>query len=151
MQRAWCLLGLGRPAEAQYAFAQARAAGGEMGADAVYGEILTLMQMGLVSEAQRMIETQPITPERRTDLQAELLAARAQAAYDDEDYLLAMRLLDTRRQIAPERRDLALMRAWSLYHTRKLGQSRRLFERLDTELSTPKSREGLRVVTFYPE
>jgi hypothetical protein len=151
MQRAWCLLGLGRPAEAQYAFAQARAAGGEMGADAVYGEILTLMQMGLVGEAQRMIETQPITPERRTDLQAELLAARAQAAYDDEDYILAMRLLDTRRQIAPERRDLALMRAWSLYHTRKLSQSRRLFERLDTELSTPESREGLRVVTFYPE
>lgn len=151
MQRAWCLLGLGRPAEAQYAFAQARAAGGEMGADAVYGEILTLMQMGLVSEAQRMIETQPITPERRTDLQAELLAARAQAAYDDEDYLLAMRLLDTRRQIAPERRDLALMRAWSLYHTRKLDQSRDLFQRLDTELSTPESREGLRVVTFYPE
>ncbi|MFD0390283.1 hypothetical protein ACFQ4K_24740 [Tistrella bauzanensis] len=149
MQRAWCLMGLGRPVEAQYAFAQARAGGGEQAADAVYGEILALMQSGLTTEAARLIETQPLSAERRTDIEAELLAARAQDAYDAEDYTLAMRLLDSRRQIAPERRDLALMRAWSLYHTSKGSAARALFQRLDNELSTPESREGLRVVTIF--
>ena len=150
MQLGWCLVNLGRPAEAQIAFQQARALGATVDAqfvqDATFGQALTMVQQGLDGQALAMVETNALPPRQSLDLTAQVYASNAAAAFQARRYEDALRWIEARRRIAPMRRDLMEVEAWSLFNTGRGPQALTRFRELDRQFSTPATREAIRII-----
>ena len=148
LTRAWCLYELDRPTEASSLFAAVRSQGGGSSEvqDATYGLILSALRRGLVDDAQTTIDGATLTGRQHREVQGEVLAQLGTAAYERGDYRETLRLFDARDQDgAATRRDLQLLRGFALYKVRRFAEALDLFTELDRVLSTPESREGLRI------
>lgn len=150
--RGWCLLSLKRETEAQLAFEEARAlaipttATGEKELEsAQLGIIQSRLQSGMVEEAMRELATSNLSRAKVAELHADALSQQAVREYQAEHHWEALRLIEARNQYLPPRRDLEILRGYSLYHVNRTTEALEVFERLDKLLSTPESREGMRI------
>lgn len=145
---AWCLVNQKRPTEAVLAFNDALQDPNLTVAqrqDATYGMALAMVNRGMANAAIRMVEGSGMPIQKVTELRAEQLATRANQAMQREEYFEVVRVLDTRLAIAPERRDLKILRAWSLFNMGEVGKAHEIFQTLDKAYSTKETREGLSV------
>lgn len=169
-QRGWCLIELSRPSEAEAAFAEAqslRAAGGKGAGtaaaaregvpgtqsveEAAYGRALARLAAGDTVSLAHDLPTLPLSPRHRAEIRASLLAAEANRALEDKRYHDTLRLLDARKEIEPEPRNLGILRGWALYNLHRLDEAYDQFKSIDDRLSTPESREGVTITrtTIY--
>ncbi len=148
--KGWCLLGLKRPVEAAFNFERARDSANPQNTDiiqdATYGVALAGLQRGMIDDSLTLAEQAGLSPERLDELRAEGLAQRAVMAFNAKRYEETLRLLEVRAKYARSRRDLLILRAWSLYHLGYPDEAHTLFAVLDEQLTTPETREGIRVV-----
>jgi tetratricopeptide (TPR) repeat protein len=161
--RGWCLLSLKRETEARMAFEEAKALGattagatpvstGVSGTpndedNAQLGVILSRLQAGMVDEALRDLATSNLSRAKIAELHADALSQQAIRHYEAGHYAEALRLIDARNQVMPPRRDLEILRAYSLRQENRITEALDIFQQLDKLLSTPESREGIRVIT----
>jgi tetratricopeptide (TPR) repeat protein len=150
--RGWCLLSIKRETEAQMAFEEARAlavpttsTGEKELESAQLGIIQSRLQSGMVEEAMRELATSNLNRAKVAELHADALSQQAVREYQAEHHWEALRLIEARNQYLPPRRDLEILRGYSLYHVNRTGEALALFEQLDKLLSTPESREGMRI------
>lgn len=142
--RGWCLLELQRPQEAARAFETAMALGrGKTANDAAYGKSLAHLRVGESFAAVEAANTQPLSTKRRNEIGAVVLAQHAQAHFRSRNYGEAIAMLDRRREIVPEPRDLMTLRGWALVHTGRHAEAYQVFTLLDRQLSTRDTRAGL--------
>lgn len=161
-QRGWCLIELGRPSEAEAAFAEAerlRGAGakggtsgggraaaeaaGKSAEEAAYGQAVARLAAGDTVGLARDLPTLPLSAAHRAEIRASLLATEANRALEDKRYHDTLRLLDARKEIEPEPRNLGILRGWALYNLHRIPQAYEQFKSIDDRLSTPESREGV--------
>ena len=148
LTRAWCLYELERPTEASSLFAAVRSSGRAPAEtqDATYGLILATLRRGLVDDAQALIDDASLTGQQHREVQGEVLAQLGTAAHQRGDYREALRLFDARDELgAPPRRDLRMLRGFALYNLRRYREALDVFLAIDRVLSTPDSREGVRI------
>ncbi|MGL4963301.1 MAG: hypothetical protein ACRC67_18865 [Inquilinus sp.] len=148
LTRAWCLYELSRPTEASSLFAAVRSQGRATAEvqDATYGLILATLRRGLVDDAQALIENATLTGQQHREVQGEVLAQLGTAAHQSGDYREALRLFDARDELgAPPRRDLQMLRGFAYYNLRRYREALDVFLAIDRVLSTPDSREGVRI------
>ncbi|TSD83726.1 hypothetical protein FFK22_036220 [Mycobacterium sp. KBS0706] len=148
LTRAWCLYELARPTEASSLFAAVRSTGRATAEvqDATYGLILATLRRGLVDDAQTLIDNATLTGQQHREVQGEVLAQLGTAAHQRGDYREALRLFDARDELgAPPRRDLQMLRGFALYNLRRYREALDVFLAIDRVLSTPDSREGVRI------
>jgi len=116
----WCLMEINRPLEAVAAFDQAvRNGSPRTREEAAYGKTLAYLRKDLTSQAAIAAAEAPQTAQRRTELQATILAQRAIAAYREGRYTETILTLGERARIVPEQNDLMLIKGWSYF---KLGR-----------------------------
>lgn len=128
LPRAWCLMEINRNAEAEATFRKATQAASEtVRTEAYYGLALALLRLGLPNDAAIAAGAMPQTPERAQELQVAILADSAVAYCKIGKFEEALQALNLRAQLAPERNDLLIVRAWSYYHLGYRGEARRLF------------------------
>ncbi|MCU0831376.1 MAG: hypothetical protein MUC58_07675 [Rhizobiaceae bacterium] len=139
--RGWCLMGANRPTEAEQAFEAARKRSGS--SVAAYGETLANLRNGKTNEAHFNAANANLDPNKRRELDIEVLTQRARAAYGQKDYQSALYALDERRKRTSEPRDLMMLRAWSLYHLGYRNEAHALMKAIDRQLSTADSRRGV--------
>lgn len=126
--RAWCLMSLNRNAEAEAAFRRATTSPAEKTrTEAYYGLTLALLRLGLPNDAAVAAAAMPQTRERSIELQTSILADTAVSLYKIGKFEEALQTLNLRAQMAPERNDLLVVRAWSYYHLGYLGEAKRIF------------------------
>ncbi|CAO3431152.1 hypothetical protein [Azospirillum endophyticum] len=169
-QRGWCLLELKRPSEAEAAFAEAQvlaarepAKGGASaagkGADRnpaaglpqaatpaqenAYGQAIARMATGDVTGLTRDLPRANMTPAQKAEIRASLIATEAGRALEDKRYHDVLRLLDARKELAPEPRNLGILRGWALYNLMRYDEAYVQFKTIDDRLSTEESREGV--------
>ena len=147
LQMGWCLMSLDRPQEAALAFAAARNGSDQQEGDAAYGEALAQLRNKRAEAAVAAAASAPLSGQRRSEIGLAALSQSATTAFDEGRYAATLDALDRRRVFAPEPRGLAILRAWSLFHTDRSEDAQRQFELLDRQLSTPESRSGLATVT----
>ena len=129
LARGWCLLDLDRPLEAALAFDVVLESGGEQArSDAAYGQSLAYLRAGLVDDAALAATRAPIPPRRATELQASILAERALSAYEQQQYVEALRALDQRALYAADRIDLLVIRGYIYLSMGRRGDAVRTFE-----------------------
>lgn len=144
--RGWCLMELQRPMEAAAAFDLAIKYGsGQTAEDAAYGKSLAYLRKGMTNAAQVAAIEAPQDPRRSTQLSADILAQRAQAAYNDERYVEAIIALDERSRLVPEQQDLMMLRGWSYYHLRDLQSADRIFKAL-AATGNPDAQAGISAI-----
>jgi cellulose synthase operon protein C len=146
--RGWCLYEMDRPTEAQLAFAavQEQTTDPQERIDSQFGELLAMLRRQLVDEAERRLVQASLPEEYEIDVSAEILAQKAVLAYEAGQNQRALVLIDARSSMAPDRRDLSMIEGFALYNLGRIAEAGRVFQRLDLQLSTPESREGLRIV-----
>jgi cellulose synthase operon protein C len=116
----WCLMEINRPLEAVAAFDQAvRNGSPRTREEAAYGKTLAYLRKDLTSQAAIAAAEAPQTAQRRSELQATILAQRAIAAYREGRYTETILTLGERARIVPEQNDLMLIKGWSYF---KLGR-----------------------------
>ncbi|PWC34086.1 hypothetical protein [Azospirillum sp. TSO35-2] len=166
-QRGWCLLELKRPSEAEAAFVEAQAlaarepaakepAGGSRkppsagvpaaatrAQENAYGQAIARLTTGDVAGLTRDLPRANLTPAQKAEIRAALIATEANRALEDKRYNDALRLLDARRELEPEPRNLGILRGWALYNLMRYDEAYRQFKTIDDRLSTEESREGL--------
>jgi tetratricopeptide (TPR) repeat protein len=146
LARGWCLMELLRPMEAAAAFDLAIKYGsGKTAEDAAYGKSLAYLRKGMTNAAQVAAIEAPQDPRRSTQLSADILAQRAQAAYNDERYVEAIIALDERSRLVPEQQDLMMLRGWSYYHLRDLQSADRIFKAL-AATGNPDAQAGVSAI-----
>lgn len=146
LARGWCLMELQRPMEAAAAFDLAiRFGSGKTAEDAAYGKSLAYLRKGMTNAAQVAAIEAPQDPRRSTQLSADILAQRAQAAYNDERYVEAILALDERSRLAPEQQDLMMLRGWSYFHLRDLQSADRIFKAL-AATGNPNAQAGVAAI-----
>ena len=146
--RGWCLLNMGRPQEAAASFDRGLQGGlnGKARDDAAYGKSMALLKNGATVEAGAAAQQGNLDPERRNQLGVEVLSQQARAAYKAGQYAQTLDILNRRSQFGQETRDLMMLRGWS---TMKLGQydaAKRIFQTVDTQMSTSETQSGLNAV-----
>lgn len=142
--RGWCLLELQRPQEAARAFERAMAMGrGKTANDAAYGKSLAHLRVGESFAAVEAANTQPLSTKRRNEIGAVVLAQHAMSHFRAKNYVEALAMLDRRREIVPEPRDLMTLRGWSLVHMGRHAEAYQVFTLLDRQMSTRETRAGL--------
>lgn len=139
--RGWCLMGANRPTEAEQAFERARKMGGSSAAG--YGESLANLRNGKTNDAMNAAMNTNLSPEKRRELDVEMLTQRARAAFSAKDYQSTLYALDERKKRTNEGRDIMMMRAWSLYHIGFKQEAHALMKAVDRQLSTADSRRGV--------
>ena len=146
--RGWCLLAMGRAQESALAFDRGIRGGltGSARDNAAYGKSLALLRNGASGEAAAAANQSTLSPAKRNDVGMQVLDQQIRAAYANEQYAIAIDLLNRRASFAPETRDMMMTRGWALY---KLGQydgARRLFKAVDSQMSTSESQSALSTV-----
>ena len=139
--RGWCLLGANRPTEAEQSFARAKAMGG--GSNATYGETLSQLRNGKTNDAHVAAANASLSPEKRREVDIEVLTQRARAAYQKRDYQSTLYALDERRRRVAEPRDLMMLRGWALYHLGYRREANAIMRAIDSQLSTKDSRQAV--------
>ncbi len=178
-QRGWCLLELKRPTEAEAAFAEAQALAAREPAKATgkptkstglrdpndptldesatpaqenaYGQAVARLATGDVTGLSRDLPRTNMTAKQKAEIRASLLATEAGRALEDKRYRDVLRLLDARKELTTEPRNLSILRGWALYNLKRLDEAHALFKSIDDRLSTEESREALSttVKTMY--
>lgn len=153
LARGWCLLELERPIEAAKAFEAAYTTSYDRNriADAAYGETLAKAESKLTSEAAVASTKSPQPRTRRAEMARELLTQRALASYRDGKYAETVMALEERSRVAPEQRDLMLLRGYAHYNLGQWSAAERIFKALDRSASTPETRGALQVIRFARE
>ncbi len=141
--RGWCLLGSNRPAEADRAFSRAVALGGDSRSPSAYGQALAALRDGKTNRALDIANSNKLPARQRKEIDIEILTQRARAAFNGKDYSAAIHALNRRREMTTESRDLSFMRAWSHHNSGDYNGAQDIFATLDSQLSTPETREGL--------
>ena len=139
--RGWCLMGANRPTEAEQTFERARKMGGSSAAG--YGQSLASLRNGKTNDAMNAAMNTNLSPEKRRELDIEMLTQRARAAFSAKDYQSTLYALDERKKRTNEPRDIMMMRAWSLYHIGFKREANALMKAIDRQLSTADSRRGV--------
>lgn len=177
-QRGWCLLELKRPSEAEAAFAEAQVlaarepakSGASAGAAAqrtpsagslpqtatpaqenAYGQAIARLATGDVAGLTRDLPRANMTPAQKAEIRASLMATEANRALEDKRYNDVLRLLDARKELEPEPRNLGILRGWALYNMMRYDEAYAQFKAIDDRLSTEESREGVTITwkTIY--
>lgn len=153
LARGWCLMELKRPVEAAMAFevAYSTTYDAKRISDAAYGETLAKAASNLTSEAAVAATKSPQPRTRRAEVAREIMTQRALAAYRDGKYADAIMALDERSRLAPEQRDLMLLRGYAHYNLGQWNAAEQIFEAVDKSASTPDSRSALNVIRFARE
>lgn len=146
--RGWCLLEAERTAEAMELFRSLmeQSSGQARYAQAAHGYLLSLLQRGLVEEAFHEMRGLPLPAEQKNELLAQALAAKALAAYENGDYLHALRLIEVHARLMPLPYDLGIVRGWAYYNSNQYQRARETFDRLDRQYSTHDSRSALQLL-----
>ncbi|MCX5481614.1 hypothetical protein OSH08_21630 [Kaistia geumhonensis] len=143
LNRGWCLMGYNRPIEAADAFdAAMRTTSGKSRQDAAYGKSLAALRAGLTDTAAISAASAPQSPKRAEELNREILTQRALAAYSDNRWTEALMFLDQRSQLAPEQKDLLMIRAWSYFHLGRVREAKRIL----TAVAGTGSREAAKAL-----
>ncbi|AWB08845.1 hypothetical protein A6A40_27980 (plasmid) [Azospirillum humicireducens] len=169
-QRGWCLLELKRPSEAEAAFVEAQAlaarepakGGASAGAAAprtpsagslpqtatpaqenAYGQAIARLATGDVAGLTRELPRANMTAVQKAEIRAALMATEANRALEDKRYNDVLRLLDARKELEPEPRNLGILRGWALYNLMRYDEAYAQFKAIDDRLSTEESREGV--------
>lgn len=170
-QRGWCLLELKRPSEAEAAFAEAQtlaarepapkpAPKSAKGSDRTpsasglpqtatpaqenaYGQAIARLATGDVTGLTRDLPRANLTPTQKAEIRASLMATEAGRALEDKRYNDVLRLLNARRELEPEPRNLGILRGWALYNLMRYDEAYAQFKSIDDRLSTEESREGV--------
>lgn len=145
-QRGWCAYNLERPMEAVSAFRAALS--GRLDPtqrrDAAYGMALAYLKMKMPEEAARISAGTDFTRTQRVDIERQILDQRGVLAYQNRQYRQAIQYFDALEQVAGGiRRDLDILRAYAYLNSGNRGRARGEFLRLNKEMSTRESREGL--------
>lgn len=144
--RGWCLMNLDRPAEAQEAFARAISTDGITETNrkaSAYGASLAALGTGRTDTAYDIAKNNAMEGTQRATVNKEILTQRAIAAFRSNDYRSTLFALDELRKIAPEPRNLAHLRGWSLYYLGDAHGAVSVFEAIDSVYSTSDSRRAL--------
>ncbi|MGV8841138.1 MAG: cellulose synthase [Bauldia sp.] len=143
LSRGWCLMDLDRPTEAAAAFGVAlRSSSASTRSDAAYGQSLAYLRLGVTDRAAIAATQGEMTPARADEVQANILAQRAVAAYQDGRYAEALRILDERARIAGEQNDLMIIRGYGYMYMGNLAAARSVFGML-ANAGVPDARDGL--------
>lgn len=127
LARGWCLMEANRPIEAAKAFEVALRGRGQTKSDAAYGQSLAYMRAGLNDMAAVSATKAPFSPSRSLEVNASLLAARANAAYQNGRYVETLLALDERDRIAPEQTDLMVLRGYAYLNLSRFRDAERVF------------------------
>ena len=84
-----------------------------------------------------------LTATQKAEIRASLMATEAGRALEDKRYHDVLRLLDARRELEPEPRNLGILRGWALYNLMRYDEAYAQFKAIDDRLSTEESREGV--------
>ncbi|MEM0899893.1 MAG: hypothetical protein AAGI92_08080 [Pseudomonadota bacterium] len=148
--RGWCLLELKRPAEAQESFEMALSKGGGSTTKdrqaSGYGASLAALRRGRTDTAFDLANENTLEKGQRRVVNKEILTQRSISAFRNRDYRATLFSLNELRKIAPEPRDLAQLRGWSLYYLGDYRGSLRVFEALDSIYSTTDTKRALQTV-----
>ncbi|CAO3438583.1 tetratricopeptide repeat protein [Azospirillum doebereinerae] len=137
------------PAAARAARDTAPAATGAVGATATraqenaYGQTVARMAAGDTAGVNRDLPRLDMTAAQKAEIRASLLATEANRALEDMRYRDALRLLDARKELETEPRNLSILRGWALYNLFRFDEAYKVFKRVDDRLSTEESREGV--------
>ncbi len=146
-ERAWCAFSMDRTMEALAAFKAASAGGlnATQRRDAQYGMALAYLRMNMPDEAAAVAASTDLKPDQRLDVERQILDQRGVMAYKKRNYRKAIDYLDALEQMTGGlRRDLAILRAYAWLNAGDRVEARRQFTRLNGELSTKESRDGLK-------
>jgi cellulose synthase operon protein C len=148
----WCLMELNRPLEAVAAFDQAVNAGtGRTREEAAYGKTLAYLHKDLTAQAALAASEAPQTSERRTELNATILAQRAIAAYRDGRFVEALLALGERGRIVPEQNDLMLIKGWSYFKLGHYNDAEKVFRAVQRTGYSDEANAGLNAVLEKPQ
>ncbi|TPW32460.1 hypothetical protein FJU08_05570 [Martelella alba] len=143
LTQGWCLMDLQRPMEAARAFEVALgSSSSKTREEAAYGQSLAYMRMGLTSKAAVAASQTPMSAERQTDLQIQILTDRAVTAYNGGHYRDALLLLDQRDQLAPTEDGLLAIRGYAYMQLQRYNDAYKVFEAL-AEKGDTTGMEGL--------
>ncbi len=145
-ERAWCVYNMDRSMEAISAFQSALSAGLDAGRarDARYGMALSYLKLQMPDNAAGIAAATDFTRSQRVDIERQILDQRGVAAYKRKDYRRAIQYFDALEQVAGGiRRDLAMLRGYAYLNSGNRDAARREFQRLNDQLSTRESRDGL--------
>ena len=146
-ERAWCVYNMDRPMEALALFTAA--AGGNLGGavprDARYGMALSMLALEMTEGAARIAADTDFSVDQRLTIEGIILDQRGVRAYNEGDYASAITYFNGLEALENGlRRDLAILRGYAYMNAGNLMQAQREFQRLNSELSTPDTREALR-------
>jgi tetratricopeptide (TPR) repeat protein len=127
LARGWCLMDVNRPIEAARAFEVALRGNGQTRADAAYGQSLAYMRAGLTDMAAVAATKAPFNASRSVEVNAALLAARANSAYQNGRYVETLLALDERARIVPEQTDLMVLRGYAYLNLVRYADAERVF------------------------
>ncbi|MGC4026932.1 MAG: cellulose synthase [Mesorhizobium sp.] len=129
LARAWRLMELNRPIEAVDAFEVAiRGGDAKTRAEAAWGQSLANIRLGLPDQAAVSASKAPQSGQRARDLEASILSLRATGFFERKRYAETLLALDQRARIAPERRDLMVLRGYAYLALWKVNEARQVFE-----------------------
>lgn len=143
----WCLMELNRPLEAVAAFDQAVRRGSDRTREeAAYGKTLAYLRKDLTSEASLAASEAPQTAQRRTELNATILAQRALAAFKEGRYTETLLALSERARIVPEQTDLLLIRGWAYFKLGRYADAETIFRSVQRTGASEDANVGLNAV-----
>ncbi|MGF7176888.1 tetratricopeptide repeat protein [Azospirillum doebereinerae] len=108
-----------------------------------YGQTVARMAAGDTVGVNRDLPRLNITAAQKAEIRASLLATEANRALEDMRYRDALRLLDARKELETEPRNLSILRGWALYNLFRFDEAYKVFKGVDDRLSTEESREGV--------
>lgn len=146
LTRGWCLMELDRPAEAVRAFEAAIESGNaKTRSEAAWGQSLANIRLGLPDKAAVSASRAPQDGQRARDLEASILSLRATGFFEKKRYAETLLALDQRARIAPERRDLMVLRGYAYLGLYRIGEARQVFEAIAAS-GDPEGARGLAAV-----
>lgn len=146
-ERAWCVYNLDRPMEALALFTAAAAGnlGGTVPRDSRYGMALAMLALDMTEGAARIAADTDFSVEQRLTIEGIILDQRGVRAYNEGDYASAITYFNGLEALENGlRRDLAILRGYAYMNAGNLMQAQREFQMLNSQLSTPDTREALR-------
>ncbi len=116
-----------------------------------YGQAIARLATGDVAGLTRDLPRANMTAAQKAEIRASLMATEANRALEDKRYNDVLRLLDARKQLEPEPRNLGILRGWALYNLMRYDEAYDQFKAIDDRLSTEESREGVTITwkTIY--
>ncbi|MCO5063494.1 MAG: cellulose synthase [Rhizobiaceae bacterium] len=146
LTRGWCLMELNRPMEAVEAFEAAIKSGNQsVRSEAAWGQSLANLRLGLPDRAAVSAAKAPQNHQRARQLEESILSMRATGFFDQKRYAETLLALDQRARIAPERRDLMVLRGYAYLGLRKIAEARQVFEAIAAS-GDPEGPRGLAAV-----